>query len=144
MKCKNCGAEIRKDMEDDWIHPILENIGLDPRACDPKCIMTTYAEPSKQTNKELKLVLVPVNSIVELCVFDGTFDEGEGMSMGEPITWKYPNNATPIEVKGRLMDYETDLFKWLKEIFQKYPKASKVYVEGLKGYTGYYSREDVK
>jgi hypothetical protein len=89
------------------------------------------------------LAFVPVEDVVELCTFDGTFDEGEGMSMGHPINWKYPKNAISIWTLGSLRDYESHLNDWLKFIFKENPQANQIYVEGLQGFTGYFSRQDV-
>lgn len=74
----------------------------------------------------------PVADIVELCEFDGTFDEGEGFSMGMPIRWKYPNNCTPIQVLGKLRDYDENFVPFLAKALE-ITGADEIWCVGIPG-----------
>lgn len=87
------------------------------------------------------LCLVPTGDSVELCRFDGTFDEGEGESMGEPVKWKYPKNAYPFRTMGPLSQYNNKVGDWVREALQTPGAKNEVYVDGLPGHTGWWDKE---
>lgn len=43
MWCKYCGKKIKYDLENDLIHPHLEDKGFDARMCDPSNPDSTIA-----------------------------------------------------------------------------------------------------
>lgn len=93
--------------------------------------------------KKKHYAIVPCEGTANLCEFDGTFDEGEGFSMGHPIRWKYPNNATPIQKICSLATYDDDPFAVASGIVAVHPEIKEIYLEGISD-SGWYSREDLE
>jgi hypothetical protein len=100
-------------------------------------------ERKKMAKEEKKYyALIPCEDKVFVCEFDGTFDEGEGMSMGYPIQWKNPNITKEIMLACMLNGYKENVDYWVKFIMQEY-HVDEVYVEGLIGGSGWWTKEDV-
>lgn len=100
-------------------------------------------KPLSSSGKERHFALVPCADHVDLCEFDGTFDEGEGVSMGEPITWKDPKNATSLRTVALLSKYDDEPLEVLAEVFRMQPHINKIYLGGVPELTGWYERGDV-
>lgn len=94
--------------------------------------------------KEKYYTIIPIKDQACLFEFDGTFDEGEGMSMGEPIMWKHPLNTVLISKICSLWKLDTYPMDVVKRVFNVNSDIDEIYLEGVKDYTGWYKRSDVE
>ena len=92
--------------------------------------------------KKVEYALIPCGSKIELCSFNGTFDEDEGMSMGEYIQWKNPNNAKIVKTVAALEDYDKDCYSIISRVLEENKEINRIYVCGCHNlYEGYYYKK---
>lgn len=91
----------------------------------------------------MEYTLVPIEDRAELFIFDGTFDIGEDISNGQVVTWKYPQNTEFKATICSLKELDDNPIHIIARIFRLFKDINSIYLEGVKGYTGWYQRKDV-
>lgn len=106
------------------------------------------SEEKKQGNPDHKFFCVqPFDDKIGLFAFKGNFDIGSGTSMGQYVSWKYPDDCILLQTIGELTTADKDYQYVMNGIFfdrngsHTNKKVSRVYIHGIRSIPdGWYDR----